>query len=190
MLNILLDNWFFAIIILWLIFGMLGRGNRDKTQSEQHQLPDAERRQLERQQDILRTETDREEVKRKLSDTVRETARDIRHRVEEMEQQWQRQQEQSLPSKSPRDAQILDSINTVTEPEHAYERGDSPYEREVKQPYARRNKEPYQPSVSKRYAAFEMSTDRSSLKQGIVWAEVLGQPRAKSPYRPPRLKGR
>lgn len=187
-LNILLDNWFFAIIILWLIFGFLGRGNQNKPQSEQHQLPDAERRRLEKQQDILRTETDREEVKRKLSDTMREAALDLRNRVEEMEQQWQRHQETQPPSKNVQDMQ-LDSSDTAAETEHPYERKDAtPYERKVKQPYARRNKDPYQSSPRKWSSALEF--DRTSLKQGIVWVEVLGQPRAKKPYRPPWLRGR
>lgn len=186
-LDFLLDNWFLTIIILWFLFGLFGRGNREKAQREQHRHPAAERR-LERQQETLRTQTDRVEEKRKLSDSVRQTVREFQGRVEEMEAEWHRQQEPQIIPEIVQDVRIPESPY-ARENEQPYRRDEiNAYERKVKQPYERRIKNPYR--TGQRLVVGSMPIDRDSLKQGVIWAEVLGKPRAKRPYRPPYWSSR
>lgn len=180
MLDFLLDNWFFALIVLWFLFGLFGRGNKEQARREQHKHPAAEksRREFRKQRETVRTETDHEEAKRKLSNQVKRTARQVQSRVEEAKQAWQEQQEVF--------AETVKQLHTEQTPPTPYAReNETPYERKTEQPYARRIKEPYRINKG---TANVMPTDRESLRQGIIWAEVLGKPRAKRPYRSPYLR--
>lgn len=183
MLDFLLNNWLFTLIILWFLFGLFGQGNRQKARQEQHKHPAASKRKQEwhKHRETHRTQTDREETKRKLSDEAKRMARELQTRLEEVQQTWEEQQE--VFAESIEELQEDAASPYTREDENPYRRenldsyerkDEKPYERPVQQPYRVRNK-----------AVNLLPTDRDSLKQGIIWAEVLGKPRAKRPYRPP-----
>lgn len=179
-LDFLLDNWFLTLIALWFLFGLFGRGNREKASREQHRHPAAKRTPHERQrgQQTLRTQTERGEVKRTLSDTMRKTAQDLRSRIEELEEEWHEQQKQDLLPET-----VQTTVSTeradAREVAHSYHQ-----EREVAKSSERRIKEPTR-SIPNTDAVM---LNKGALKQGVVWAEVLGKPRAKRPYRPPYMR--
>ena len=82
MLDFFLDNWLVTLIMLWFLFGLFGQGNRQKAE-RQHQHPAAEkrRRELQKQQDVLRTEAERK--KREITESVKRVAEQLEGRMEE-----------------------------------------------------------------------------------------------------------
>lgn len=168
LLNFLLENWFFTLILLWFLFGFAGRGNREKARTGERRHPAAEQRQKQ----LEHTQTGQKEVKRRFSDQARRAVQELRNRVEEMEEMWHSQQDEDIFS------------GDRVEPGSA----ESPYAVENEQPYERKNPAPYKRETTvkpARASTVKAAIDSRGLRQGVIWAEVLGPPRARRPYRPP-----
>ncbi|TLS39359.1 hypothetical protein [Pseudalkalibacillus caeni] len=56
----------------------------------------------------------------------------------------------------------------------------SPYERETGKPYKRQSKKPYKRKVS--HSLYKSPT-RKQVREGVIWAEIIGRPRSQNPHR-------
>jgi hypothetical protein len=178
-LDFFLDNWLVTLIMLWFLFGLFGQGNRQKAE-RQHQHPAAEkrRRELQKQQDVLRTEAERK--KREITESVKRVAEQLEGRMEDARETLEVQSQETEETEKLTD----DDSRYVREDPKPYQlETPSPYEQKVEKPYRRPNTHPYRPERQTVVNAFP--TDWDSLKRGVIWAEILGKPRAKRPYRPP-----
>lgn len=177
-----LDNWLFTLVVLWLLFSFFGRTSREQT-------PDKER--------PAHTHTERRTGRQKerpsWADEARTVAEQLERRIEELEEAWQspidREPDEVTPSPGKTEAsQSMPPRSPDSEKPYARPDG-KPSDRPVKQPYAppavqshaRPAVKPYRVRDESRAYAF----DQEALRQAVIWAEVLGKPRAKRPYRPP-----
>lgn len=183
LIDFILDNLFLIIIAVGFLSSILAKKNQEEKQrqaerSTASQTASSQPRQPER---IERYEN--RDVKN-ADAPVLESSK-IKEMNEEMQELKRQQEQRSRLEKEDKASPIYSGDPYARKTATPYARkSDTPYERENETPYARENSTPYGLGRRSPKSIFNGQGLRNESIQGMMWAEVFGQPKAKQPYRP------
>lgn len=211
MFEFLLDNWFLTLVALWFLMSLFGQGNEQKEKRKSRPSPVREmpnpqpRRQTQSPNQAKEWAT---ELRKRIEDAERAWSEQLEtvpasDLDEVLSPRPNLRKDEKLPTREDRSPEARQDETLIP-----YDGEEGPYAQEKEDPYARKDEDPYARKDENPYALEDertyirdserpyaqhvkrtvLSTHRTALKQGIIWAEVLGKPRAKRPYRPPYLR--